>query len=441
MRFLMATASCVVLAAMIAGCSNSSHAISALPGAPGLTQSSGNHPGAIIWGKPQFPQGPMTTEKMMKWFAAGKMLGPLPASQMKGLLARRRHQTSFRIRPNKTGKVGMWVANLGPGTLLGQTAKGNVNVTTVSPKDHGCDQSMTVKTYSKNLWDTCGETFPGSKYYDTGGVQEYSERGRLEATYNGGCPTNIPASQCEEFYGYGYDNFENAGYVFSANVYFENAYDCYAGPYGGYYCEYGYGTGWEYWPKGGTSDQPTEINIYDDDVGGFSIFEAGYSDIDNSGDIYGYAYACNGSYSICGTGIIEVADATGGSPTVTWALTPGTLPGSNNGYWAGVYISNKGTVLNVNDSYTSDIYRYKLPVTQSSVPFQTLGPIPGPGSCTAGALAGGFSKGDKRFAEGNGGGNECAAIDVTKVKSNDTTVATGGGLSYPVDAAYVKADK
>jgi hypothetical protein len=445
MRFSMAAASCVVLAALIAGCSNSSQGTSSLPSTGGVTNTTAGGPHMFT----QFEKGPITPQRMMKLYQSGKVLGPMPPGPQMDKFANAyltRGSHHFTTAHPDAGKVAIWVDDLGYGEVLGQTKAGNVNVATIEPSSNGCDQGYSVRTVSKKLWVACSETFVGSTYNEAGAAQEYSETGSYLGGTIGGCPSNIPASECQVFYGYGLDSFSNTKDVFASDEFIENGYDCqyfyyyYNGNEYKYYGCYDYGlyTGWEYWPKSNLSAQPTAILLpYDGYIANNSwlLFYVSYGDVDNNGNIYSYFYGCNTSETVCGTGVLEVANATGASPTVTVPIAPGSLAGTY--YWGGVYVSKKGKVLNVTDPYDQSTYQYALPLPASgATPFHTIGPDSG---CSySQPFFGGFSKGDKDFAEGD---IDCDTLDLTVVKSNKTKYVTDSSFIEPSDAAYVKADK
>ena len=94
-------------------------------------------------------------------------------------------------------------------------------------------------------------------------------------SYNAGCPSNISPSQCYEFFSESFDQFENSSNVFATLTYFENC--------GVSTCDEGYG--FEYWPNGSPSSQPTLINV-NGLIPGVDVFSIYYADIDSSGNIW-----------------------------------------------------------------------------------------------------------------------------------------------------------
>ena len=200
------------------------------------------------------------------------------------------------------------------------------------------------------------------------------------ATYNGGCPTNLAASQCAQFYGDGADVATTKSNVFVSNFYMENVYFC-TGPScasnpncvllsGSQYECYADETGFEYWLLGSPAAQPTMIDLTNM-IPGYTVFETGYFDVDSTGNLWTYAYAGESTYPYTsGTGIVEITNPTT-SPAATVAIPFGSMPGQY--YWGMSYVSNHGAVLNVTDPYAASTGQYTIGPSGVRL-FNTLGP-------------------------------------------------------------------
>ena len=144
---------------MLAGCSTSQQGSSTLPGA-GATQS-GHHVDSMGFkgGVPQYPDGPMTREKMLKWFIAGKMLGPTTHDNMvrdlKALQAAQ-GRAHARFHPDK-GKAKIWTNNPYEDEIIGTDKTGTMVVgTPITTTNNGCYAGLGIKVdHKKNIWETC----------------------------------------------------------------------------------------------------------------------------------------------------------------------------------------------------------------------------------------------------------------------------------------------
>ncbi len=136
-----------------------------------------------------------------------------------------------------------------------------------------------------------------------------------------------------------------------------------------------------------------------------------FMDSDTKGNIW-FDYQYCSSSSSCAFGLTEVQKATRKHPKFVKILPPGTL-----GFAGGVYVSNHDKILNVTDQETRATDQYRLPVTPSSAPINTLGRthhnIFGYGD----PISGGFNETETNLAFGDGGG----WLDVGTVKTNKWT--------------------
>jgi hypothetical protein len=446
MRLSLAAASLAISVALLAGCSSSSQGGSALPNS-GVGQSYAH--GGGFHGKPEFPHGPMRGLAMLKWWASGKMPGPASQKRLQALLkyAQERHIVHVKIQ-HDTAAPNLWAENYfaygctgpssdevcGYGVELGQSKKGTT-VNAIYAGATGCAEGIGAKPdHAHNLWLACGYTFTDNSgdytYYDAGGATEYNgTTGAPMGQYNSGCTSNLTGCESADFYGFGYDTAVNTKNVFVSDEYFE------------YYTSatgYVYGTGWQYWPNGTPGSPTGTINVYGyQDSDAYYVYDVGYFDLDSSGNIWTYFYGCKESTDVCGTGIAEVSSPTT-TPTFSVAIDPGTIPDSDVGDWGGVYINPSSQTLNVDSSGTRDTYQYKLPVTTSSSPFNTLGPTPINLFGCGEPIVGSFSKGDKDYAIADA----CNWLDIGNVSHNTWKTQDSLNFAGSMSAAtYVKSDK
>ena len=327
MRLSMATAISVALAAtLFAGCSTSPQGSSALPGSSSANQPMGKS-GPPHW---QIPTRKISPLELLKLQVAGKVPGP----GMRGALKRQLQRLEGKSRPqyhfrNDGGGAKAWSDDTDFGYLIGLSKKFK-SVSDINVESNGCFDPITVKVdHSHNIWTACEEGPVG----DAGAAQEYSSTGTLMNSYNAGCPSNISPSQCYEFFSESFDQFENSSNVFATLTYFENC--------GVSTCDEGYG--FEYWPNGSPSSQPTLINV-NGLIPGVDVFSIYYADIDSSGNIWFDYEGEDSSYPYSfGFGIAEVQNPTT-SPTVVAIAPPGSLE-----FAGGVYTSNGSSRVWVTD--------------------------------------------------------------------------------------------
>lgn len=440
MRLSKATvrfASVVVAGAMLAACSSSPIGTSAVPGSPsGISQSGhtggGYSPDGGFHGIPQFPRGKISQEGMLKWWIAGKMPGPASKSVLKQWLKIYENRASFHPQVSRgAASVGMWVNNSAAGYLIGMKTNGKKAVMAINTVSNGCYNSPGMKVdHNQNVWLACGNTASGS----VGGVQEYSHTGTLLNTYNGNCPSNIPASECLGAFGEGYDVGTSGGSVILSEEYVEWYYEgtgagCYSG-----FC-YKDGTGFYVWSS--PSSQPYFVNVYYNGAGGLDIYDVGYMDVDGSGNVYAYYYGYDENNGLSGTGIAEFSNLTSPSgPTVTDIVPAGTLPGTNYGYWGGVAVNGSSSKLTVIQSYNQTAYVYGLPFNPSGTP-TALGPTQKNLVGCGEPIVGGWNSGEVKIAIGDA----CGWVD-TITSGNDATKAIANiNFSGVAAAGYSPSDR
>ena len=218
MRLSMATAISVALAAsLFAGCSTSSQGTSALPGSSSAGAPMGHGAGAPNW---QIPHGKISPLQRLKMQIAGKLPGPATRGALKWQLGRLQGHARphYRFHPNIAAK--MWSDDTDFGYLLGLSKKFKT-LSAINTEADGCYDPITVKIdHSHNIWTAC----EANSTFEAGAAQEYSSSGTALGTYNVGCPTNIPPSQCAYFFSETFDQFENSSYVFANLTYYENCY-------------------------------------------------------------------------------------------------------------------------------------------------------------------------------------------------------------------------
>jgi hypothetical protein len=335
---------------------------------------------------------------------------------------------SQRVRV-EAGRVGIWAADSYSSTIYGVTSDGSTLVSSINTAANGCDEDFGLKVDGEShLWVACedGTDLQG------GSVQEYRRTGSVIATYQGGCPSNLPASRCENFIGDGLDAAVSAAAVFVSDWTFEIEWNCdHPGlrpPCGNTQA----GTGFEYWPLHHQRSHPTLVDVYGKSFNGLTINNVWYFDLDNSGNIWAGYSGCAGA--TCGEGLLEIENPTSPSFTLIERLPPGTFDGVN-----GVYISDGGSVVNVTDDGAGVIDSYSLTPSFESAPFRVLGPMAALGSFAHGEpVAGGFRNGDERAVWGDAHG----WLDLGNVRTNKWTAVDPGFMHHRIGAAvYATSDK
>jgi hypothetical protein len=407
MRASLAAAACIVLAAMLAGCSNTSQGSPALPGSSGASQTM-THP--IV--NPDLVKGRIPPLKLLELQAAGKLPGPVPTKVLKQQLAQLLAHGRPHLKRGATANVKMWASDTSVGYLIGENKLGTKTFTGLDTEANGCYYPITVWIDgSQNIWNSCEY----NSDFSASVVQEWSSGGSLLNTYQGGCPA--PVSDCEDFYAYSFSAAANSSDVFSALTYFE--YETATTET--------YGGGFEWWPAGNPSATPTLIQL----PYGAPVYDVYYTDVDNSGNLWFDYYGYDSSTDSYGYGLAEVETPTT-DPTLVEILPPGSFE-----FAGGVYVGDGGSTLNVTDQDKRVIYQYKLPLSPGGKPFKTLGPTKTNKLGYGDPVSGGFNQGDTRVAQGDA----YNFIDSGNVAKNYWLKRTNTSVYEPEGAAYTPSDK
>lgn len=253
--------------------------------------------------------------------------------------------------------------------------------------------------------------------FDGGAEQEYPTGTATPVTYGWlpGSSTGCPASQT--CYGEQYDGGPDT----RGHVYAEVSEQYYCSPT----CVNA-PAGFVWWEAGTPSATPTFVKAPS------WVTSVYYMDTDTTGTIwFDYDYCV--SPSSCAFGLAEVIHPTRRRPKFLKILPPGALD-----FAGGVYVSDHGKILNVTDQDTRATYQYKLPVTPSSTPIDTLGPTRKNVFGDGDPISGGFNKTETNLAFGDGYG----WLDVGTVKKNKWTAETSINFGpYLEGAAYTPSDK
>ncbi len=352
----------------------------------------------------KLPKGPMA---LLKAQADGKMPGPVPARVLRQQLAQLQKQphVHFNIR-HSSGAVPLWTSLTPYNMVLGVNKRAKKVIAGINTLTNDCDEPIGLKVdSSQNLWVGCEDnTLTGY-----GAVQEYSNSGSLEGTYNVACPSG---DTCSYTYGYGFDTAQNASNTFFSLAFYEF---CIGSPS----CSYVYGGGFEYWPVGDTSAAPVLVAA---SPYGEPVYDVYYMDLDSSGNIWFTYYGCESS---CGYGLGEVTNPTT-SPSFVDIEPPPFLQ-----FAGGVYASNGGNTINVIDQDTHTVYQFNT----SGGEIGTLGPTAfGLGD----PVSGGYNSGDTKFAIGDADD----WLDMGTVATNKWGVAKATlFISSLEGAAYSPSDK
>jgi hypothetical protein len=380
MRLSLATGIGVALAAaLFAGCSTSPQGTSAVPGSSTVGQTPmGTHGGHYIHLK-----GKTSREQILRYEIAGKLPAPVRIDTLKWQLAHMKGQSAprFRITPNG-GKPAAWSSDVDFSYLIGLTKK-NKPVMAVNTANNGCYDPIVIKIdHSKNVWTSC----EFNSAFEAGAAQEYSSAGSLKNTYNVGCPSSIPPSECYYFFSESFDQAENSSTVFAGLVYYEY---CNAS----FLCTDVASGGFEYWPNGSPGNQATLLTS---NLPGVTVEDTGYFDVDASNNIYYTFDGCDNVYPYtCGYGLAEYANATSPSGTQSVLLPPGSI-----GFWGGVSVG--GNTLSIIDQDTRMVTQYALPWTGS--PMATWGPTAQNAFGLGDPVAGGYNAAGGKMLIGDGYG-------------------------------------
>jgi hypothetical protein len=393
MRFTMATATGVALAAaLLAGCSTSSPGSSAIPGT-GVGQPTAGH---IRPDKMYQPKGGINPKDLLKLQAEGRI--PAPGGRMAAEKALHKMPFHPKVHAHGGSGTGIWSNMTYYDYILGFSANGKKVTAAIDTSDQSeyCEEPQGLKIdSSQNIWVGC---YYGG-YYGSPTAQEYSKNGNLSGTYSFSCPNGWGG--CDGyFYGYeGYDVAVNSSDVFMNGYYY--GYDCATSS-----CEYEDAYGIEYWPNGQPDATPSIIPMPND----FSttyVYDLYGMDVDSSGNLwvafYGYT-SSNGEY---GYALAEITNPTS-DPSFNVIEPAGTYE-----YDDAVYTSNSGGKVNVLDGDTREIYQYNLPLTYGGSPSKTLGP-----TAPFGEPAGlGFNASDTKVVAGD----EDDWLNIGTVSSNKWT--------------------
>jgi hypothetical protein len=407
MRASLAAAACVVLGALLAGCSNASQSSPALPGASGVSQMTA-HP--IV--NPDFVKGRIPPMKLLQLQAEGKLPGPIPTEILKQQYEQLKGKPRPHFKHGDSATVKMWASDTDIGYLVGENQFATKTISALDTEANGCYYPITVWVDDDaDIWSSCeyNSGFNGSA------VEEWTDTGTMQRVYVGGCPA--PVSACEDFYAYSFSAAANATDVFSALTYFE-----WETPSGETY-----GGGFEWWPEDEPSATPTLIAL----PYGAPVYDVYYMDVDNSGNLWFDYYGYDSTTSAYGYGLAEIETPTT-DPTFVAILPPGTLE-----FAGGVYVSNGGTTLNVTDQDKRVIYQYVLPLSPGGAPFNTLGPTKTNKIGFGDPVQGGFNLGDTKVVQGDAYG----FVDYAKVATNTWSRRNNTSLYLPEGAAYTPSDK
>jgi hypothetical protein len=386
----------VVLAALLASCSNASQGLQTTPFGTGGLQARAH----------------MTPLQFLELQAAGKLPAPVPPAivrrQLELLASRPRPSLNFG---RKTAGVAIWVTDTADNYLVGLDATVKKMVADINVEANNCYFPSTVKVDgSQNIWVACdtNDDFTGSL------VQEYGSQGSLLETYNAACPA--PVSACESFFAESDDEATDSRHVFLGLSY--------------YTLETSSGTttgsGFEWWPAKSPSATPTLIALpYKDPVE--SVY---YMDLDTSGNIW-FDYAGVTSLGQVGYGLAEITSPTK-NPTFVSILPIGSIIDGG-----GVNVSDHGKVLNVTDLGERLTKQYKLPLAPSGSPFNILGPTRVNRWGFGEPVTGGFNKSETKLVFAD----LYNWLDVGTVSTNKWSTKQNTSIIQPEGAAYTPSDR
>jgi len=416
MRVSLATAACVVFAALLAGCSTSSQGTSAVPNSFGAPSGAsdfmrgGNHQGvnpfAGIHGK-------LTLEKIYKLQLQGKLHRVASREVLEAQIKVLQQHKRPRLRFNPDHTPAIWATNPNYGYLVGLNKAGTKALTAADTNSVGCYYPYTVKVdHGGNAWTSCED----NASFNGGAVAEFSSSGAPEGTYSW-TPCTPSSTEC---YGYGYDVAANASNVFGAvEYYFEET--CVSS------CSYSYGAGYYWWPNGSPSAGGTFVNLY-----GYGMYDVYNMDLDSSGNLWVDGYGCYGSW--CGVGIAEVTNPASPSAAFNWIISEPELSSLGSECPEGLYVRAGGTLV-VTDECTRVLYEFSLP---SGTPAGSLGPTATNFFGAGGPYSGGFNWNDTKIVQGDTYG----WVDLGAVNTNHWNLKANPNLNgYVPGAAYDPSDK
>lgn len=403
MRFSLATTSCAIALALLAGCASSQNAAT-MP----ISGINGTHAGGGI---PAGFHGKISPMQLLEMQASGKLPGPAPRKRLAEMLKYFKSHPHRQAVRRSGGSIGVWATDEEYSYLVGLNKNAKKAVLAVDTEDNGGYYPVTVKVdQNQNAWvaNEYNDSFEG------GVVQEYSSSGTLENSYDWypSCPGTV--FFCE---GYGFDSAENSSNVFAGVAEFEYENDS----------TFDYGSGIVKMTNGDPSGGSTFYTFSDDAQSLNCTYgecdEVYYMDVDNSGNVW-FTF-------------LNEADYNGGLGELTSGGTYNIIfPGGTYGFPGGVNVSNGGTVLNVTDQDTRDTYQYHLPLTSSSTPFNTIGPSPTNIEGLGDPGSGGWNAADTKWIEGDFEG-WLDACTISKCKARANINFPDGASS----AAYTPSDK
>lgn len=216
----------------------------------------------------------------------------------------------------------------------------------------------------------------------------------------------------------------------------------------GYYegSGYHYGTGYEYWPNGDPSATPNWFFMNTESQYGCNhdktVCSIESGDVDRNGNLW----VTDDTDHSSKVGLAEITDPAGvsGSTSFTQIEPLGTYKGSpESDARPRLYISDHGTVLNVDDAIADKIYQYRLPVPPSGAPFNTLTPSHCALYCTPKGF--GFSRDDEHVVVADGAkyvGSRFGWLDIGDVKTGRWEEVFLPEFTHELSAAaYTPSDK
>jgi hypothetical protein len=327
--------------------------------------------------------------------------------------------------------VNIWAApqpysSAAPSIVYGLSVGGKSILTTIKTGKQsvpGYHPAALRVDHSQNLWVLNESNTKNFAYPSEAVIQEYSNDGGFTAAYVSGCPSNASPSVCHNFSSEITDIAVNSKYLFAIGLVI---FQLSEGPVGYF--------GYEYWPVGNPSAEPTFIQMTAD--GGYCQYAPTplcvpyHGDLDGSGNLWLLAGSVNGF------GLLEVTNPTSSTGHGYNVMEPaGTYPSS-----AGFVYVNGGTMINVgvppySSEYAGQIFQYALPLSPGGTPLNVLTP------CVYRCFPGdfGFNKTGKELAVGDGSSaNGWIDVGVTaknrwKQVTNPQFVPLGAAVYTPSD--------
>lgn len=408
MRVSFATAACVVLLALLAGCSTSTPGTSAMPDAAG-TSGANSSAGASKYPTNPFTgiHGKLTPDKIIKLQLDGKL--PMMSSrqiledQLKSYQA---HQQYPHLRFNPNHTPAMWATNNNASYLVGLTKSGKYLSAVYTPS-YGCFYPYTVKVdHPGNAWVSCeyNSSFNGGAL--AGFDQSGNSIGTRAWTFCG--PSVVSC------YGFGFDGAANNTHLYSSVEYFSQEI---CNPS----CSYSGGDGYWWWPANNPSASGTFVNLSP-----YGMYDAYFMDVDASDNLYVDGYGC--TFSSCGTGVAEVQNAAS-SLSFSWLVTPAQVSALGMECPQGVYVTGTD-VLVITDNCSRELFAFSLP---SGTFVGTLGPTRANKLGRGAPVSGGFNWNDTKGVQGdNYGWLDMGTVSTNqwKIKLNQTLTQTVYGAAY-----------